>query len=114
VSAKRTRKGSKVAEVPSRGKAYLVRLRRMTDQEIEGSVPPEYAGLPPGFWADAKLVVPPLKQAVSLRVDQDVLEWFKHQGPRYQTRINAVLRSYMTQARKSPERAGRSRPRRPA
>jgi len=33
-------------------------------------------------------------EAISLRVDQDVLEWFKTQGPGYQTRINAVLRAF--------------------
>ncbi|WP_238587678.1 BrnA antitoxin family protein [Caenimonas sp. SL110] len=36
----------------------------------------------------------PSKAAVSLRVDQDVLEWFKAQGPGYQTRINTVLRAF--------------------
>lgn len=34
------------------------------------------------------------KSAISLRLDQDVLEWFKAQGPGYQTRINAVLRAF--------------------
>ena len=37
---------------------------------------------------------PPSKALVSLRVDQDVLEWFKSQGAGYQTRINAVLRAF--------------------
>jgi uncharacterized protein (DUF4415 family) len=36
----------------------------------------------------------PPKASISLRVDQDVLEWFKEQGPGYQTRINAVLRAF--------------------
>ena len=36
----------------------------------------------------------PAKAAVSLRIEQDVLEWFKAQGPGYQTRMNAVLRAY--------------------
>lgn len=36
----------------------------------------------------------PTKASISLRVDQDVLEWFKAQGPGYQTRINMVLRAY--------------------
>jgi uncharacterized protein (DUF4415 family) len=36
----------------------------------------------------------PPKASISLRVDQDVLEWFKQQGPGYQTRINAVLRAF--------------------
>lgn len=35
------------------------------------------------------------KAAISLRVDPEVLEWFKTQGPGYQTRINGVLRAYM-------------------
>ena len=34
------------------------------------------------------------KTAISLRIEQDVLEWFKAQGPGYQTRMNAVLRAY--------------------
>jgi len=36
----------------------------------------------------------PAKASVSLRIDADVLEWFKAQGPGYQTRINAVLRAF--------------------
>lgn len=36
----------------------------------------------------------PPKTAISLRLEQDVLEWFKAQGPGYQTRINAVLRAF--------------------
>ena len=36
----------------------------------------------------------PAKTSVSLRLDQDVLEWFKGQGPGYQTRINLVLRAF--------------------
>lgn len=36
----------------------------------------------------------PRKAAISLRVEQDVLDWFKAQGPGYQTRINAVLRAF--------------------
>ena len=34
------------------------------------------------------------KELISLRVDQDVIEWFKAQGPGYQTRINSVLRAF--------------------
>lgn len=41
--------------------------------------------------------VPP-KAAISLRLDADVLDWFKAQGPGYQTRINAVLRAYKDEA----------------
>jgi len=47
------------------------------------------------FWADAVLVPPRIKQPISLRVDADVLEWFRKSGRGYQTRMNAVLRTYM-------------------
>lgn len=40
----------------------------------------------------------PAKAAISLRLDADVLNWFKAQGPGYQTRINAVLRAYKEEA----------------
>jgi uncharacterized protein (DUF4415 family) len=36
----------------------------------------------------------PPKASISLRIDQDVLEWFKSHGPGYQTRINLVLRAF--------------------
>ena len=46
-------------------------------------------------WTTAKLVMPEPKHHINLRVDADVLRFFKSQGPGYQTRMNAVLRSYM-------------------
>jgi uncharacterized protein (DUF4415 family) len=49
-------------------------------------------------------VEPVAKQPISLRVDADVLDWFKSQGPRDQSRINAVLRSYMVQRRQDTKR----------
>jgi len=72
----------------------------MTEAEVRRAAPPELANLPEDFWDDGELVTPPSKQAISLRVDGDVLDWFKQTGPRYQTRINAVLRSYMARMRK--------------
>ncbi len=42
----------------------------------------------------------PIKKAVTLRLDADVLAWFKKPGPGYQTRINRVLRSVMMEERK--------------
>jgi uncharacterized protein (DUF4415 family) len=47
------------------------------------------------FWCRARVVVPPGKKSVHLRVDADVLAWFKAQGRGHLTRMNAVLRSYM-------------------
>jgi uncharacterized protein (DUF4415 family) len=67
----------------------------MTEAEIERTSPPELRDLPADFWAHAELIDPVAKEAISLRVDADVLHWFRAQGPRYQTRMNAVLRAYM-------------------
>jgi uncharacterized protein (DUF4415 family) len=47
------------------------------------------------WWDKATVVVPGAKKLVSLRIDEDVLDWFRRQGRGYQTRINAILRSYM-------------------
>jgi uncharacterized protein (DUF4415 family) len=41
------------------------------------------------------LHVAPKKTLLSLRIDSDVIEWFRGQGPGYQSRINALLRAYM-------------------
>lgn len=95
---------------PKVGRADLARLRRMTDAEIERTSPPELAGLPDDFWTEAELVPPVLKEPISLRVDTDVLEWFRARGPRYQSRMNAVLRAYMRAAeRRERDPASRSR-----
>ena len=51
-------------------------------------------------WSNAVIVVPPKKKAISIRVDPDVLDFFKNEGPGYQSRINAVLRSYVEQKQK--------------
>lgn len=51
--------------------------------------------LPEGFWDTAELQEPVPKTAISLRVDADVLAFFRAQGRGYQTRMNAVLKSYV-------------------
>ena len=101
MSAKRTKPSSRPAESPQRGRANLAKLRVVRDREIARTSPPELADLPADFWAEAELVLPVPKQAISLRVDEDVLSWFRTLGPRYQTRMNAVLRSYMSHANRS-------------
>ena len=70
------------------------RLRAEEAAGIEPELNEEEIGIE-WDWDNVKLVVPPTKQAVSVRLDQDVIAFFKAQGPGYQTRMNAVLRSYM-------------------
>ena len=62
---------------------------------------PEYP-LPEDFWDNAELIDPrqPPKKSIHLRVDDDVLNWFKSQGPGHLTRMQAVLRSYFEAQRK--------------
>jgi uncharacterized protein (DUF4415 family) len=81
-------------------------LRNVTDAEIARTAPDELADLPENFWEEATIVAPVAKQAISLRVDEDVLAWFRALGPRYQSRMNAVLRSYMLHVRRQHRRRG--------
>ena len=90
------------ADRPSRGRADLPRLREMSEAEIEATSPSDLNGLPVDFWDDAEVFTPPAKEAISTRIDRDVLEWFRGQGPRCQTRMNAVLRSYMNARNRHP------------
>ncbi len=46
-------------------------------------------------WARVRLILPQRKQSIHLRIDPDVLAWFRAQGKGYQTQINAVLRTYV-------------------
>jgi uncharacterized protein (DUF4415 family) len=79
--------------LPEPTKEEWERFNAIRDEDIEGSDIPELDGK---FWKNAKFM-PPLfsKKAVSIRLDSDVLEWFRGQGARYQSRINAVLRAYV-------------------
>jgi uncharacterized protein (DUF4415 family) len=48
------------------------------------------------FWENARVVMPPPgKSSIHLRVDSDVLEWFRAEGRGHLSRMNAVLRSFM-------------------
>lgn len=67
------------------------RLSEIKDKEIDTSDIPE---LDETFFQNAKLRLPP-KQPVTLRLDADVLAWFKEGGQGYQSRINQLLRRYM-------------------
>jgi uncharacterized protein (DUF4415 family) len=68
------------------------RIDRMGDEDIDTSdIPP----LDASFFQEAQLRMPRAKPPITIRLDPDVLDWFKEQGKGYQTRINAVLRMYM-------------------
>jgi uncharacterized protein (DUF4415 family) len=72
------------------------KLRALTDEEVSAAVKadPEIHPTDVDFWKQAKVVFPQAKQAVTIRLDADLLDWLRKQKG-YQTRINAVLRTYM-------------------
>ncbi len=74
------------------GNTNWKQLKSLKDADIDLSDIPM---IDASFWNDAKIALPEKKKAISLRVDKDVLSWFKETDGQYQTLINAVLRSYM-------------------
>jgi uncharacterized protein (DUF4415 family) len=56
---------------------------------------PEAESLSAEFWKSARVVMPNGKTSVHLRLDSDVVEWFKARGKGHLTRMNAVLRAYV-------------------
>jgi uncharacterized protein (DUF4415 family) len=72
------------------------RLRSMTDEEIRQAIidDPDAQPTDEDFWKDARLVMPRCKETVTMRLDADLLEWFRKERG-YQTRINAILQAYM-------------------
>lgn len=78
-------------------KKRIKEIEAIRDEDIDFSDIPE---LGDEFWKNAKLIVPVPKKSISLRVDPDVLTWFKSKGKGYQSRMNAVLRSFMLAKRR--------------
>ena len=72
------------------------RLRSMTDEEVHTALidDPDAQPTDETFWRDARVVMPRRKETVTMRLDADLLEWFRSERG-YQTRINAILRAYM-------------------
>ena len=73
-------------------KSDLARVDRLRDENIDYSDIPE---LGDAVFAQPLVPWPPKKATITIRVDADVLGWFKRQGRGYQTRMNQVLRRYM-------------------
>ena len=97
---------SELKEMQRRGLSQTdwERVDAMTEEELEASIAADpddiheeldwgkaFKGLPP---------LPPSKKDVHIRIDSDVLEWFKQSGRGYQTRMNSVLRAFFEAQRK--------------
>jgi len=73
-------------------KSDLPRIDSMSDEDIDYS---EIGATDAKFWDAAEVNLPSVKKQVTLRIDPEIVEFFKASGQGYQTRINAVLRSYV-------------------
>jgi len=106
MSAKNTRKRSRIVQYESLDDIPVKPLNRklieMSDEEAErrAAADSDAGVIPPGFWENATVHMPESKQQITLRLDPDVIRWFKRSGRGYQSRMGAVLRSYVEAKRK--------------
>jgi uncharacterized protein (DUF4415 family) len=109
MSAATTGKTSKKTEPRTDWK----RLRSMTDAQVHAAVThdPNINPTDEAFWMNAEVVMPRHKKTVTMRLDADILDWFRSNRG-YQTRINAILRAYMNTTLSAPKatRSGKLRP----
>jgi uncharacterized protein (DUF4415 family) len=82
------------------------RVDSMTEEELERAIAddPDWRDVPRDWYKDAEAVRPTPKVAISIRLDADLLDFFRAQGRGWQTRINAVLRAYADAKRRSSAR----------
>jgi len=74
----------------------------LTDEDIEAAMrdDPDWADFMDIDWSKATVVYPVQKQAISIRLDKDIIEYFKSNGSGYQSRINAVLRHFVNEQKR--------------
>lgn len=89
-------KGHRTGKAFAKAATDWKRLRSITDREIREAIAEDPDARPTDteFWKHARVVMPRRKQTITIRLDRDLLKWFRRKKG-YQTRINAVLRSYM-------------------
>ena len=78
-------------------KTNYKRINKLSDEDIDYSDIPE---TDEEFWSDAEILFPTNKTHVSIRLDDDIISWFKQFGRGYQTKINSVLKSYISSVQK--------------
>jgi uncharacterized protein (DUF4415 family) len=100
-----------VAKQRKRGKDLTdwQRVDQLTEADIDAAIADDAdADTGPINWATVEVGLPQRKREVHIRLDGEVLDWFKQQGRGYQTRINAVLRAFYENRRGSQGHAPRS------
>lgn len=81
------------SDLPEESRRQLAALAAMAEEDIDTSDIPEVLD-----WTGAKrgLFYRPVKQQLTLRIDADVIDWFRKNGAGYQSRINSALRDYVS------------------
>src|SRR5688572_13976067 len=84
------------------GRTDWARVDALSDEQIEAAMrdDPDWADLIVFHWSSNGVVVPRKKKAISIRLDADVIEFFKSQAEGYQPRMTAVLRHFMEKSGK--------------
>lgn len=84
-------------------KTDWARVDAMTDEDIERAMrdDPDWKDHMNIDWSKAKMVIPDRKKAISIRLDPDIIDFFQATGKGYQTRINAVLRHFVDEQKRS-------------
>jgi len=80
-----------------RGETDWAAVEALTDEDIDKGIAedPDAAAILDEEWFKTAVWMTPAKTATSMRIDGDVMDWFKAQGRGWQTRMNAVLRAYV-------------------
>lgn len=79
------------------------RVKAMPQEEVERLADEEDGPLPEGWESTIIIGLPPRKRDVHIRLDADVVDWFRAHGRGYQTRINAVLRAFVEARKRAAE-----------
>ncbi len=85
-------------KLPKQDKTDWRRVDAFSDSQLieNAKSDPDTVVVDDNFWKVAECIEPvPHKERITMYVDDDILTWFRGMGPRYQTRINTVLRTYM-------------------
>lgn len=87
------------------GKSDWKRAKAMPQAAVERLADREEGALPAGWESTVIIGLPPPKQDIHIRIDADVLAWFRRTGKGYQTRINNVLRAFVASRKGTAPRA---------
>lgn len=94
-----------IEEMIARGEDQTdwARIDAMTDEDIERAMrdDPDWQDFMDIDWSKAVMVIPDKKKAISIRLDPDIVDFFQATGKGYQTRINAVLRHFVDEQKRS-------------